>query len=634
MTSIIDPNDIDKHVDEEIYECLRVEKPKSFFLFAGAGSGKTRTLVNVLTDFKAEYGKRLRLQRKKVAVITYTNAACDEIIHRLDYDPIFQVSTIHSFAWDLIKNFTPDIKTWVVTNLKEEIAKLEDEQSRSRDLKNKTSVARAKSILSKNKRLENLPSIKAFKYNPNGDNITKDSLNHAEVINLAAKFILDKPLMQDIVASQYPIILIDESQDTIEKLIDSFFSLQKNKKDVFSLGLFGDTMQRIYFDGKEKLGENLPPDWVTPAKRMNHRSNKRIITLINAIRKNDDGQVQQPRAEKPEGFVRLFLCKRGKDKESIEADIAKKMEEVTGDPLWNSSEDSNRMTLILEHHMAARRMGFSTLFEPLYKEQRLATGVLDGTLAGLTFFTKIILPLIEAYEQTDEFAKARIIKEHSVFLKKDELKKSLEQFENLKKSKDALVALFNLWDGNANPSLKSILQSVRESGIFQVPESLLPILSKDESKEAVVASDDDNEPDEDSITNVFTAWETALEAPFSEIRAYNLYLSKDSQFGTHQGVKGLEFDRVMLIMDDEESRGFSFSYDKLFGAKELSRTDTENLANGIETGIDKTRRLFYVACSRAKQSLAIVAYSDSPATVQANALKYKWFAANEIVMLS
>lgn len=27
-------------------------------------------------------------------------------------------------------------------------------------------------------------------------------------------------------------------------------------------------------------------------------------------------------------------------------------------------------------------------------------------------------------------------------------------------------------------------------------------------------------------------------------------------FGTHQGVKGLQFDRVLAILDDDEARGF------------------------------------------------------------------------------
>ena len=41
--SLLD-NHVDDHVDVEIQECLSSEPPKSFFMFAGAGSGKTRSL--------------------------------------------------------------------------------------------------------------------------------------------------------------------------------------------------------------------------------------------------------------------------------------------------------------------------------------------------------------------------------------------------------------------------------------------------------------------------------------------------------------------------------------------------------------------------------------------------------------
>jgi DNA helicase-2/ATP-dependent DNA helicase PcrA len=627
-TSEILNNDIDKNVDDIIYNCLKLENPKSFFLFAGAGSGKTASLVNVLKIFQKEYGKHLRLNRKKVAVITYTNAACNEITDRLEYDPIFSVSTIHSFAWVLIKNFNQDIKSWLRIDLPKEISKLEDEQSRSRDLNNKTSIDRAKKIESKSKRLQYLDNIIRFTYNPNGDNISKDSLDHSEVISIAADFIKSKPLMQELLCCKFPIVLIDESQDTQKELIEAFFDFQKIKKDSFSLGLFGDTMQRIYFAGKEKLEEGLPADWVLPVKKMNHRSTKRIITLINKIREEVDGQKQNPRTEKERGFVRLFICQRGQDKQKAELSVAQKMSIITKDPLWINYVK----TLILEHHMAAKRMGFLEFFEPLYKEGKLATGLLDGTLPGANFFTKIILPLIEAKEIDDKFAIARIVKKHSLFLKKEEI---LKNPENIKKAQEALNKLFLLWNKNNEPSLIEILQNIAKSNIFPIPDSLIPIAlrTKSEQKIADEFEKERNDDKEEITDNIINAWDLALSNPFSQIKHYNNYLSEESGFGTHQGVKGLEFSRVMVILDDEESRGFSFSYDKLFGSKELSTSDIKNIKEGKETGIDKTRRLFYVACSRAKESLAIVAYTDDPFLVKKNAIEFGWFEESEIEII-
>ena len=243
---------------DEIYPCLDLDHPKSFFLFAGAGSGKTRSLVEVLTRFRKENIHRLRKSGKKVAIITYTNAACDEIKRRLDFDAAFHVSTIHSFAWELIQPYTTDIKDWIKASLETEINELSEKQARAKNTATKTYMDRASRIESKGRRLEALPGIKRFTYNPNGDNLSRDSLNHAEVINIASGFIQDKPLMQSILVRKFPILLIDESQDTKKELVDAFFKVQEEKLDHFALGMFGDTMQRIYADGKPNLDGKFP----------------------------------------------------------------------------------------------------------------------------------------------------------------------------------------------------------------------------------------------------------------------------------------------------------------------------------------------------------------------------------------
>lgn len=128
--------------------------------------------------------------------------------------------------------------------------------------------------------------------------------------------------------------------------------------------------------------------------------------------------------------------------------------------------------------------------------------------------------------------------------------------------------------------------------LFPIPNSLNIIVSRAEEDTKKIAESTTVEEDEEGSDEILLAWDIALQATFSQIENYNIYLSKDSAFATHQGVKGLEFERVMVIIDDEEAKGFSFSYDKLFGSKELTDGDNKNLAEGKENGIDKTRRLF------------------------------------------
>lgn len=617
-------------VDEEIYSCLNLDNPKSFFLFAGAGSGKTRSLVEVLKRFRRENITRLRKNGQKAAIITYTNAACDEIKNRLEYDPTFQVSTIHSFAWELINPYANDIRNWLISNLEEEIAGLREKQGKAKNTATKTYIDRERKIELKNRRLSILPDIKKFTYNPNSDNLEINSLNHEEVIKITASFVLYKPLLQSILTQKYPIILIDESQDTKKELIDAFFEVQKNKFGNFSLGLFGDTMQRIYTDGKTDLGQNIPAAWAKPAKIINYRCPRRVITLINKIRSGADDQSQDAHKEE-EGFVRLFIvdANGAVDKSSVEDEIASKMAEITGDQHWNDPIQKEVKVLTLEHHMAANRGGFATFFEPLYSVNRLRTGLLDGSLSGVSLFSKRVLPLIKAMQTNDKFAASRVIRKNSALIQKDVLKNSHNSIEELTKTKDAVEALFSLWADGADPTLNDILKEVFRSGILQIPDSLLPIAIRlVENQEA-----EDESVDEIESDPVIDAWDTALKCKISEFEEYVKYISDESRFGTHQGIKGLEFRRVMVILDDDEARGFLFSYEKLFGAVEPTATDIKNEQEGKETSIDRTRRLFYVTCSRAEESLAIVAYTKNPAKIAQYALEQEWFDKGEIIHL-
>lgn len=610
--------------DDEIYMCLDLKSPKSFFLFAGAGSGKTRTLVTILNKFRMEKGKELSLNGQKIAIITYTNAASDEIKRRLEFDSTFIVSTIHSFSWELIRPFQHDIKEWIRKNTETELEELEEKQRTGRA--GKAFRERKEKIEFKSNRLKNLDNISRFTYNPNGINSGKEALNHAEVIKITADFLSSFPLMQKILISSYPILLIDESQDTKKELIEAFFKIQEIFSDKFSLGLFGDTMQRIYTDGKIDLGQNLPKDWAKPAIITNYRCPKRVITLINKIRFDVDGHEQKPVDSAEEGIVRFFIVDSNEisDKSRIENKISYLMAGFTSDSLWESL-DSDVKILTLEHHMAARRGGFLEFFEPLYSQDKLKTGLLDGNLSGISFLIHLILPLVKAMKENNEFAVAKIMREYSAILDEENLKDSETPIERIKKAGESVDSLLTLWNSCQEPSLLKVLQRVAELNILPTPENLIPVIhySPDEN----LGDGEEELQENDEIVN---AWRAALKCPFNQLEYYADYISDKSAFGTHQGVKGLEFPRVMVVIDDEEARGFMFNYDKLFGAKALSSTDISNINEGKDSTVDRTRRLFYVTCSRAEKSLAIVAYTKNPEAVKSHVLSEKWFNADEI----
>jgi len=451
------------------------------------------------------------------------------------------------------------------------------------------------------------------------------------VITVTAHFIQQKPLMQSILIRKFPIILIDESQDTKKELLDAFFEIQEKQPGNIVLGLFGDTMQRIYTDGKLDLGQNIPDTWAKPAKIINYRCPKRVITLINKIRSGADDQTQEPYKEN-DGCARLFIVDVSNpvNKANIESYIASKMAEFTDDHLWEDTSQASVKILTLEHHMAANRGGFSDFFDPLYSVNKLKTGLLDGKIPGVSLFAKQVLPLVKAKQKGDEFTVSRIMRDNSPIIKKDALKKSTKSLEEITKAKNAVNKLYSLWSGDADPSLNEVLKEVFDSGIFLIPDTLLPIASRLNEDQEGATEENSEEQENDPVIE---AWDTALQCKFSQFEEYVRYISDESRFGTHQGIKGLQFQRVMVILDDDEARGFMFSYDKLFGAVEPTERDIQNEQEGKETSIDRTRRLFYVTCSRAEESLAIVAYTKEPQKVRDYVLEQSWFDQDEIILI-
>lgn len=634
----------DAEADATIIECLDLGKPRSFFLYAGAGSGKTRSLVSaVRKTIDGEHGRQLTLTGKKIGVITYTNAACDEIKQRLEFDPRVEVMTIHAFSWSLIGGFNADIRQWVAKNLEEEIAELEELHKKGRP-NTKAGIERLRSMESKRRRLARLDSIVKFIYSPTSDNRARDSLNHSEVIAMTAAFLTSKPGLRRMLVSRCPILLIDESQDTNKALMHAFLHLEEEFHGRFSLGLFGDMMQRIYSDGKERLDKAIPARWAMPRKRMNHRCPSRVIDVINSIRHDVDGEEQVPRSDAEEGVVRVFIASQaGADPFAIEAAVRQRMATIANDPAWETSDTVK--TLALEHLMSARRFGFVEFFEPLWAIDNLRTSLLQGAGAGLGFFIRDVLPLVKALRANDRFGATAIIKASSPLLDRAALQAAgsnqVAQLGRVKAACDGLLALIT---EQPEITAQAVLEYVAQAGLFVIPETLAPFVPGDTK---AVASEDDTgqgdqmesaeegeaEDEDEDTSPELSAWSKALEAPLSQIERYDLYARGQSQFGTHQGVKGLEFPRVLVVINDDEARGFLFAYDKFFGTKEKSKADLENEAAGRETGSDRTRRLFYVTCSRAEKSLAIVYYSPDPALARNAILQYGWFNEGEVELI-
>lgn len=557
------------------------------------------------------------MQGKNVAVITFTNAATDEIVNRLDYSLVFHISTIHSFVWDAIKYYQADIKHLYCQYIQEDIQKLYEKQEKAKSKTTKTYQSNAEKIEHLKEKLGKAKTIEKFVYNPNGSNAEYNALNHAEVIKISAQMIMDNIMLQRIIAQRYPILLIDESQDTKKELVDAFFKIQENFSDIFTLGLLGDQKQRIYTDGKENMVNIIPSEWEQPVKRMNYRCAKRIVKLANTIGKDLDIYAEQnPKEDAADGLVRLFIVQQQNeiDKDDIEQTIMDIMCNQTYDAKW-SGADADVKTLTLEHMMAARRLGFAQFFGPLSKVDKYQMAFLQGKVSELDFFTKEVLPIADSINGDGRNA-LEILKAYSPLLSKQNTEKSYELYLRCRDDSQKVANIVN-----GNHSIRDVVKVVCSSQLLPVPEVL--------RQASILSTTDVNDEWEEDLQ----AWVMVMDLPINMVRGYDDYVNQRTRFDTHQGVKGLEFDRVMVIIDDSEAKGFMFSYDKLFGVKELTEIDKKHIEAGEESSVDRTQRLFYVTCTRAKESLAIVMYTSDSEKVKNQAISKGWFSEQEIVLL-
>lgn len=630
------PIDHDSDVDEAIKECLRIGSGKSFITFAGAGSGKTYSLKNALNFLKDQNSVDFSRRGKQIAVVTFTNNAADEIKDRIEQSPIFAVSTIHSFCWDAIGGFNEDIRKWYLEKIPTDLAELKEKEAKGRA--GKASDARKRDITRLTKKMEWLAQPRSFDYNPNGINSSQNALSHADVLKIFSNLLTTKPMMAEVIVNKFPFIFIDESQDTNKDVVSAFFELQKTQSDKVVIGLFGDTMQRIFGGGEPELGKTKPCGWPTLDKKMNHRSARRIVGLGNQIRSEDDKRKQFARDGVAEGYVRYFLLTHGvSDKDQVEVNIRETMAEITGDTGWTDTQSKETAILLLEHKMAGRRLGFGELWDTLSISEKIKDRIAEGENTELNFFSSIVFPLAESSRNERRAELMYILREN---------KSPLLEATVFDANKEDPLALARAAEhafrdvvSNDKASFREVLEVLSEHNLLRIPEKLQSFVADFEETETELesgqtgaGSEGEPEPKERDDSEI-AAWAEALETGFFQIKNYKDYIDDNSIFRTHQGVKGNEFERVMVVMDDDEASGFLFSYEQYFGAKELSKASQIKRDAGEETGLDRTRRLFYVTSTRAKNSLAHVIYTSDVNKVKESLIEKKLAREFEIITL-
>jgi DNA helicase-2/ATP-dependent DNA helicase PcrA len=189
------------------------------------------------------------------------------------------------------------------------------------------------------------------------------------------------------------------------------------------------------------------------------------------------------------------------------------------------------------------------------------------------------------------------------------------------RDRSPLLALDRFEDGNLAPIAEAraaceALSHVLKAEEAQLSEVMECIASSRLLDVPSLLSSTDDGPEQKA------AWAEAMRSPVPCLGHYHRYAAGNGRFGTHHGVKGLEFPRVLAVLSDQEARGRGVSYDKLFGPE------------GQGDAVAATRHLFYVICTRARQGLAVVLHTEACDVVQDIVVKRGWFTSEEVVCLN
>lgn len=629
----------DTQADLDLRRCLEAQPPTSFNMVAGAGSGKTTSLIKGLASILAIHGERLRLRRQRVACITYTEIAAGEIWADVGNNPLVHVSTIHSFLWSITRGFQRDIAGWVANRVEERIGEMQhDAANFGVRVQQKTRDKNARDIVRYEQLREAVTRVRTFTYGT-GSDYAKGILGHDDIIRMASQLMIHRPLFRTLVAQQFPFVFVDESQDTFHVIVEALIAIQQQEQARFCLGFFGDPMQRIYPTGIGTVPRH--DNWRAIPKPENFRSPTSILNLANAIRRDGDDLVQIGGRKKKEGeeevpvvgTARLFVLPNDFHRDERLAQVRTWVATANDDPMWQPvAENDPVKMLVIVHRMAAKRLGFGELYAALNDKapDAFKNGFLDATAWPLRPLVSFLLPLAEAVCDGRDFDTMRLLRLHSPLLVKANLQ-GVNVAELLNRLQAVSDQIGELMGSESKASIRDVLMLAKESRLMAFDPRLSAYLEDVAANEPEAEENNDGEAqEEEDSSNEINSMAAFLACPANQLRPYQAYVNEESPFSTQQGVKGAEFDRVLVVLDDDEGTHFQFSYEKYFGLKELSARDKKTLAEGSETGVERTRRLLYVCCTRARQDLVVVLFVADPARAIAHIRGLRLFPEADI----
>ncbi|MCF7532079.1 UvrD-helicase domain-containing protein [Pseudomonas petrae] len=604
---------VESEADTLVRKCL--DERRSFSMIAGAGSGKTSSLVDALGRVRDHEGVALRKHGQHIACITFTNRAVEVIKARLGFDDLYLVSTLHGFLWGQIGHFCEDIRQ----ALRESRIPALIEKAKSDDnggTSKKAQKARAK-IERLTDQLAAIGSVEIFEYaETNFSDYGKGQLGHDDIIEIATYLFANNATFRRITGLRFPYIFVDEAQDTFEGIVAGL-NLVCVGAGLPMIGYFGDPWQQIY---DRSAGAFAPPDGGEIIKKAeNFRCSKSVIRLLNAYR----GDVDQYAAGENatcEGSVEFLLVRaeepteprRRYSKEQLERALAHMDAAVEGWG-WTGLKDVKR--LFLARQMIARRLGFADLnrlFTGDYASSSAQDAFEEGEHFLLKPFISTICPLIAAQEQNDDRKIINLLRRDSPAFMVDGLnaEKSLKLM--IETSKDLVNGLQALW---GTETIGTILRFCIDKQIIQPSERLRENLER-------APRTDTFDADLHSLDKGEWLADSLFQMTPDPVSRYAEYLDNNTAYSTQHGVKGEEYDKVMVVYDDVEAAWNQYSFGKTLTP--LTAGEPTDRQRSI------TQKLAYVSFSRAEEDLRVLLFTADPDAARAELIESKLLVPDQI----
>ena len=519
---------------EEVKTCL--DSKTSFILEAGAGSGKTWTLIESIKHIIEKQCDTLEKGNKKIACITYTNVAKDEIIVRIDNNPLVLVLTIHEFLWYVIKNYQNELKSEIIKY------NITDKKKPVEDLEVKIKTV-------------------SIEYSQYGRKFERGKITHEDVLEFSSLIFTQYSKISKIVANKFPYIFIDEYQDTEKRTVELLIDyLLNDNSDKITLGFFGDYMQKIYNQG---IGKKESDKLKTITKKENFRCSKKVIELLSKIRPS---LIQIPSGKNLEGKITFISCH-----ENNNENFNKAISYLRDKESWDIEKKTK--ILFLTHKGIANKLGYENLFSAYDKISFGRDRLLNREELFSNFFLLKLENLIRLYEQ----------KNYRNFITQLGIEGfKIQKHEDKEKIQKLIASLIEL----------RINSSVKEVWDFVLANSLL---IKSLRMDEFLISISKEELDENEKTNK-DFYDALMAVKYQEYISVNEYIEDFTPFSTKHGVKGAEFDNVLVVIDDSAWNMYKFN---------------DVFANNVKNADrhSRTLNLLYVCCSRAKDKLTLLSLS-------------------------